>query len=130
MNTTLQMRQPKWDALNELAPELHMQHAGMSILECPICKATSVHQDRVEVFSCIEDSAETITLVDCQHGIIDGVAPSAGNPSHRRDGLRIIFECEMCGPTAFAWEIWQHKGETQTCVRENLNRDPNWDQDA
>jgi len=33
------------------------------------------------------------------------------NPSKRRDGIRIAFECEACGPVQ-PLVIYQHKGET------------------
>jgi hypothetical protein len=41
---------------------------------------------------------------------------NAGNPSSRRDGIRIGLLCEMCNVITHV-EIAQHKGHTSVFVR-------------
>ena len=107
--------------------KFHHQEAeldGSGILCCPSCHATWLHQRNTTIFVRQED-AKTTTVV-AQNGDTAQVAkfPSADtcNPSARRHGLTIEFECESChGDTGdgkentlppFQLAIFQHKGST------------------
>ena len=87
-------------------------------LACPNCGDTFLHQHAVEVFDRNEEDAEDGTHTTADYG--DGVhvdQSMSGNPSSRRDGIKIRFWCELCD----GWEnredaeltlcISQHKGQ-------------------
>lgn len=83
---------------------------GSVDLECPRCGGNYMHQGNVEVFMRKED-AETgnHALVEADRVTVDRVM--AGNPSSRRQGVTIEFQCEDCEePLGLA--IVQHKGQT------------------
>ena len=68
-------------------------------MRCPRCDSTNLHHGVV------------VTRVD--RDLIRGLRPSESsrNPSSRRDGVVIAFECEQCGP-GLEWTLAQHKGES------------------
>jgi len=79
-------------------------------LQCPNCHLNYLHQDKIEVFSRIEDSPVGIHAV-----VLKGTATldhsMEGNPSSRRAGVRIEFFCEGCDKRS-ELTISQHKGIT------------------
>lgn len=97
-------------------PKLDDTHTGHPTLKCPRCGGLYLHQNGVEVFSRHkEDSSRGI------HAAIDYYEERAnvdtrmdGNPSGRRDGIRISFECEFCPSDGVEGDhvlsIVQHKG--------------------
>jgi hypothetical protein len=89
------------------------------VIYCPRCGEANLHQGTVTVFNRLEeDGAVEITRI-----LPDGrgqrwmatttgsVAAEHGNPSARRNGLVIEFECEHCVEPV-KLQIWQHKGAT------------------
>ena len=95
-------------------PVLDSDHySGVGVLCCPHCGNANLHQSRAEVFFRSED---------CEQGIYAGISGEAemcmtqssqkGNPSPRRDGIRVWFTCEHC-PKHSSLAIIQHKGDTQ-----------------
>ena len=82
-------------------------------LVCPFCGYVNLHQRIVEVFDRKEDREEGLHVkTDGQKVSVD--RSLVGNPSSRRQGLTIAFECEHCRhddkhPTL---TIVQHKGTT------------------
>lgn len=86
----------------------------LSNLVCPSCDDAYLHQGMVEVYNRPEDD----NLVRCT--VIDGsdvlshTIPNAksNNPSTRRTGIVIHFECEHCADIDFKLRIAQHKGFT------------------
>lgn len=91
-----------------------------SILYCPRCGEANLHQGTVTVFSRLEDdSAVEITRIlpdgrgQRWMATTSGPAAELGNPSSRRNGLVIEFECESescIEPVKF--QIYQHNGST------------------
>lgn len=81
-------------------------------LRCPRCDGTNLHHGVVTVFSRNED-AEVVLVTRVDRDVIRGLQPSEGsrNPSPRRDGVVVAFECEQCGP-GLEWTLAQHKGES------------------
>ena len=85
------------------------------VLECPYCpdKAESyLHHGRVMVYERHEDEPK-VKKTEVSKGTaftseIDN--NGSGNPSFRRNGLAICFECEFCGRTS-ELTIAQHKGQ-------------------
>ena len=88
-----------------------------SAIACPLCGDFYMHQGAVEVFSREHEDAPSKSFVvgsTISHGSGDP------NPSGRRNGLLIEFECEPCHmyedseyqgrPLKLA--IYQHKGAT------------------
>lgn len=78
-------------------------------LTCPVCNYEYIHHGKIRVW----DGGETaVTRIDIGKGVIRNT-----NPSSRRHGLRIAFECEGCGdeksPHNMELCIAQHKGNTQ-----------------
>jgi hypothetical protein len=84
-----------------------------SALVCPRCRETDLHHGRVTVFDRPEDGE--ITAVTTVH---DGAFSNnrlqsdlVDNPSDRRRGSAIAFQCEHCGG-GLELTIAQHKGTT------------------
>lgn len=84
---------------------------GSPAVECPGCGDAYLHQQRIEVFVRDTEDAKqgTHVTIDYRNGVsID--RSMSGNPSSRRDGIKIDFECEMCGMASYTLQITQHKG--------------------
>jgi DNA-directed RNA polymerase subunit RPC12/RpoP len=86
-------------------------------LKCPRCGFNYMHQGRVVVYHRVggEDGSETdVTTVDGGLSATHRVpSHGAGNPSGRRQGLSITFDCEGCRPDgSIELLIAQHKGNT------------------
>lgn len=80
------------------------------ILCCPNCGGENLHEFFSEVYERTEDSATGLhALVIGQDFRVD--ANMIGNPSPRRDGIRITFTCENCDHQSYL-AIYQHKGQT------------------
>jgi len=82
-------------------------------LMCPNCDSFNLHHRTVTVFDRYED-AEMTHVITVKRGIpTTHRVPSrgCGNPSTRRDGLTIDFECENC-EAGLTLQIAQHKGST------------------
>jgi hypothetical protein len=88
-------------------------------LACPSCGETYLHQGTVEFFFRAAEDAPSKVLVAKSDGTIATTSPNP-NPSSRRQGLLIHFQCEYCHITEGGdWsektailEIYQHKGQT------------------
>jgi hypothetical protein len=86
-------------------------------LHCPECGGGNLHQGRVEVFHRHREDMPSTVI-----GIADGVvvdADAARNPSSRRQGLLIQFDCENC-PAEPSLAIYQHKGTTFVLWRDRV----------
>lgn len=84
---------------------------GEFLLMCPHCGQIFLHQYKTEIFDRKEDDIEGLHVItDTEKGIIIK-KDLEGNPSKRRDGLRVHFFCEICSASS-ALEIYQHKGQT------------------
>ena len=85
-----------------------------SSIKCPSCHdENGLHHDAVEVFQRSEDADRPSLIV---HG--DGHTEEGdgrGNPSQRRNGIRITLSCEQCGPCGYLC-IAQHKGQEHIWV--------------
>lgn len=82
-----------------------------SILVCPSCNDTYLHQERIEVFDRSEDAQDGLHIVVDQMEV--KIDPSlTRNPSPRRHGLTVYFLCEHCQETTIKLDIYQHKGRT------------------
>lgn len=81
-----------------------------SLLACPSCNGFYTHQRKVEIFNRSED-AEAGTHVSVEGDEVIVNRDISGNPSGRRHGLIIYFECETCSSNV-KMEIYQHKGNT------------------
>ena len=79
-------------------------------LICPNCGCNNLHQVAVDVYFRNEDAKYGLhTCVDFSNATTD--MEVGGNPSLRRSGLYITFECEQC-PVESKLNILQHKGTT------------------
>lgn len=100
---------PEFDSASSNAKE--------SVLECPICEFEYLHQCGVEVFTRNAEDSDKGQHVDVDHAgsveVTNTVSSSDGNPSGRRDGIRIKFWCEDCHNEDDPYElvISQHKGK-------------------
>lgn len=89
-------------------------------LDCPWCGGEFLHQLRAIVFWRPREDAETGIRVETAERVLlfDQSADMAENPSSRRDGLIIEFECETCHHEEAYPAPWlrlvieQHKGNT------------------
>ena len=87
---------------------------GVSLVSCPRCKSEYLHQLAVTVFDRGEDQATCVkTTIAGGKVSVDPAGSNEGNPSRRRDGLTIQFECEECGKEPIFLTIAQHKGCTE-----------------
>jgi len=82
-------------------------------LLCPACGSDNLHHCGVTVFDRAED-AEQVTRTRVMTGVIEShiVDNSDANPSSRRDGMVIDFECEICTAKPIQLRLAQHKGIT------------------
>jgi hypothetical protein len=88
------------------------------VLLCPECRdpANGLHHRRVTVHERAEDDSQvSLTIVETSRG---GYArnraelpPVPLNPSERRGGVVVEFECEMC-ERIYTLTLAQHKGAT------------------
>lgn len=92
---------------------------GPTIL-CPRCGSHELHQGRVTVFDRKEDGEMTAVTTVAGGLTATHLLPSNGvaNPSGRRHGLAIAFDCEGCGD-GIELTIAQHKGLTAFAWRFN-----------
>lgn len=79
-------------------------------LQCPGCGFGNLHQHQIEIFERPEDEESG------NHVVISGDDVTinrdiTSNPSPRRNGLVIKFECEICDKSPVLF-IYQHKGST------------------
>jgi hypothetical protein len=84
-------------------------------LVCPECGEEYLHQRRVTVWDRLEDAPmvrETTVSVAVSTMMAD--SHLTANPSERRQGMSIFFECETCleGEEMHELCIAQHKGST------------------
>ncbi len=79
-------------------------------LNCPVCENPFLHQRKVSIFWRTEDAEEGNRVVS-QFGQTLTDTSMHGNPSARRDGILIDFECELCDADP-RLSIVQHKGAT------------------
>jgi hypothetical protein len=97
--------------------ELHLSWGyGDMTLACPCCDSLNLHQRSYEVFTGGEDSAYSGLAIaigppDLAVSIASEKKTKLKNPSARRDGIRIWFDCEGCDYHS-ALAIVQHKGDT------------------
>ena len=83
---------------------------GENVLHCPNCDGFYLHQEKTEVFERGEDSP-TGLHVNIQDGAAKVDQIITGNPSPRRHGLTVHFNCETCD-SAVQMVVYQHKGNT------------------
>jgi hypothetical protein len=84
-------------------------------LKCK-CGSDYLHQDNVTIFKRAEDADITTVIAQDGHDVQATEFPSQDtcNPSPRRHGMLIEFDCEDCGQdgTKQRLAIFQHKGHT------------------
>lgn len=84
-------------------------HIDDHMLKCK-CGSINLHQRTIGIYNCHEDqSTGTHVEVDWDKVTVD--KSMVGNPSPRRHGISISFECEQCGDEPIL-NIYQHKGTT------------------
>lgn len=79
-------------------------------LICPNCKGENLHQRSAKVYFRECEDSEFGKFIKCSNQKVESIA-SDGNPSVRRDGLLVSFDCESCDAEP-ELAIFQHKGVT------------------
>lgn len=90
-----------------------------TVLQCPNCGNEYLHQDKIHVYTReTEYSLSKVLIVDAEgcedHRMCEEehrTLKPLGNPSKRRDGIRIFFRCEDCD-ASIHMTIAQNKGNT------------------
>jgi len=90
---------------------LRLADSGYLVLACPLCGGGHTHQGAMEIFDRTKEDSEDGLHLLIKHGKHTVDRSMVGNPSGRRQGMTIEFECEICSKK-FAVIIAQHKGET------------------
>jgi len=93
---------------------------GENTLHCPACSGGYLHQTQVEIFNRGED-ADTGNHVFVAGDHVQVDRDLKGNPSRRRQGLTIHFDCEGCTANV-RMHVSQHKGNT--CVSMEYEEQP------
>jgi hypothetical protein len=98
-------------------------------LVCPRCLSAYLHSGEVRVYSRGEDDDETaVTTVRAGLSATHIRPSSAANPSIRRQGIVVVFECEGCTDPhhddPIELTISQHKGNTFLAWRYDPERKP------
>lgn len=92
-------------------------YGSTDLLVCPRCGFDHMHHQEVERWDRSEDARiETHILAGYGHAQVQVEEESGRNPSSRRSGLIIRFECEGCGggpDDRIELSIAQHKGQTE-----------------
>lgn len=83
-------------------------------LNCPCSGEGNLHQGNVTIFMRREDGNTTTVIAQDGRSAQISDFPSADtcNPSPRRSGMLIEFECEQCPEAKLQLAIFQHKGHT------------------
>ena len=86
---------------------------GGWLLRCGWCQWQNTHFVRTEVYHDPDTTNPNDTRL---RAVIQGDSfrldsTDEGNPSPRRNGIRLLYRCEMC-PGISALEILEHKGDT------------------
>lgn len=94
-----------------MQPKFDQYHEGYGAeLQCPGCGNSDLHHVRIEIFDRSEDEPKGLHVFVGAGGVsVD--ANLQGNPSARRHGAIVHFECEHCD-TKSKLTIAQHKGKT------------------
>lgn len=82
---------------------------------CAHCGYHCTHQGIVEVFNRDREDADMGMHVRVDWFDVSIGRSMVGNPSSRRQGLRVHLTCESCQRVSFL-EVVQHKGSTQMAV--------------
>ena len=81
-------------------------------LLCPACQGSYLHHGTVIVYDrASEDAPSYAIVVDREGALLTEGAEATRNPSSRRHGVAIRFECENCD-TVSELTLAQHKGCT------------------
>jgi hypothetical protein len=100
------------------------------LLACPRCRHEPgfLHHRKVETYFRREDAPEVLVAVADRGrvGLERRVNNTSGNPSRRRDGVRVHFWCEHCGDE-LVLNVAQHKGCTEVFWSMSEVGDPVWD---
>ena len=81
------------------------------VLLCPLCGEENLHHQGVRVYERDKEDAERGRVVTVARQVTVSREEMDGNPSSRRDGLKIVFCCEHC-VNSFELRLSQHKGST------------------
>jgi hypothetical protein len=84
---------------------------------CPHCEEPWTHHGKVTVYNRIEEDGPVTQVHVFPVGKVLELASAEGNPSGRRDGIAILFRCELGCPD-FELTIEQHKGQSVISRRE------------
>ena len=97
------------------------------MLRCPNCGDECTHHEEVAVYSREEDAGWTRTEIAARTGACTQDASDEddgrGNPSPRREAVRIALWCETCNGR-FSLEVLQHKGRTYVQLVTEMGRSP------
>lgn len=88
------------------------------VVRCPRCDSEYLHHTGAVFFDRVEDGPSAVKIDVRGPATKTAVIPSegSGNPSSRRHGMKVLFECENClgeGDSTIELNIAQHKGSTQ-----------------
>ena len=78
---------------------------------CPGCGSANLHHEVVEVFNRSSEDSDTGLHIEIEGLTVFQNPQMQRNPSSRRTGLVIHFECEPCESPVWL-RITQHKGAT------------------
>jgi hypothetical protein len=108
----------RYDVAFERYDDTPSNYQSVPELQCPRCDSLYLHQGRVTVFD-REEGAELTPVTTVAGGLAaTHLRPSSevGNPSGRRHGLAIAFDCEGCGGD-LELTLAQEKGVTEVVWR-------------
>lgn len=83
---------------------------SMGVLNCPNCTSNNLHQVSASVFFRDAEDSDTGKFFRIDSTKAEKTFGDK-NPSSRRDGLLIEFECEQCDADPIL-AVYQHKGFT------------------
>lgn len=80
-------------------------------LVCPNCGDEYLRHQSIGVYCRDKEGADSGLVTEISGGATTITRNMDGNPSKRRDGIVIIFDCETCGHKS-KMLIVQHEGQT------------------
>lgn len=87
-------------------------------VECPYCLGIATHYTRIEVFDQSAAKQSTMHVMIYDNVVITSSNIDA-NPSVAGVGIRMVFDCDACGPNTFNLTVAQQGKSTY------LNLEPN-----
>jgi hypothetical protein len=99
------------DAMSQNSLSNYVKYADNAAVRCLYCDDDYLHHNDVAIYNRAGEDSNHGLAIYAKSDSVTINDDMAGNPSGRRNGLMIHFECENCSRTS-KLALYQHKGVT------------------